>query len=386
MHDVAIVGGGPGGLFAGLRLARQGFHVALFEEHDSIGEPVHCTGVLADEAFREFDIPRSSILNELTTARFFSPEGQSIDYTPARVEALVIDRRQFDATLSAEAAASGVAMFRRSRVTAVQVDGDGVVIDVAGRRWARARACVLACGANYRLQRQLGFGLPRLMLQTAQMELAARTLGDVELHFGSVIAPQGFAWAVPVRRGTEGYVRVGVMCERDAAVHFDRILERIAPRWGVDRDGLKAPRQKVLPLAPISKTYTDRVVAIGDAAGLVKPTTGGGIYYSLVSGSIAADVLGDALRCDRLDRGALRVYEQRWRRRLNPELHAQLSLRRIAERLTDAEIEGLFELARTDGIMPIVRRTAAFNRHRNLIVALFRHPPARKILFRRLLS
>ena len=50
--------------------------------------------------------------------------------------------------------------------------------------------------------------------------------------------------------------------------------------------------------------------------------------------------------------------------------------------MSDAEIENLFELARTDGVMPIVRRTASFNRHRELILALFKHPPARQILFR----
>jgi len=59
-------------------------------------------------------------------------------------------------------------------------------------------------------------------------------------------------------------------------------------------------------------------------------------------------------------------------------------MRLLSQRLSDQEIDALFELAQTDGIMPIVRRTAQFNRHRNLIVALFKHPPARQIFFRRL--
>ena len=59
---------------------------------------------------------------------------------------------------------------------------------------------------------------------------------------------------------------------------------------------MPAPRLKILPLGPVTRTYADRVVAVGDAAGLVKPTTGGGIYYGLLSGSIAAEVLGDALQ------------------------------------------------------------------------------------------
>ena len=82
MHDVAIVGGGPGGLYAALQLARRGFRVSIFEEHLAPGDPVHCTGVLAVEAFDEFDVPRDSILNPLDTARFFGPSGASIAYSP----------------------------------------------------------------------------------------------------------------------------------------------------------------------------------------------------------------------------------------------------------------------------------------------------------------
>jgi len=118
----------------------------------------------------------------------------------------------------------------------------------------------------------------------------------------------------------------------------------------------------------------------------VKPTTGGGIYYSLVSATLAAETLIAALRSDRLDGDGLAVYQQRWRQRLGPEFQTQLALRMLAQRMSDAEIDSLFDLALTDGVMPIVRRTAQFNRHRDLIVALFRHAPARRVLFRRLLN
>ena len=72
--------------------------------------------------------------------------------------------------------------------------------------------------------------------------------------------------------------------------------------------------------------------------------------------------------------------------RLGSELRWQLVLRRIAQRLSDSDIDRLFELARTDGIMPIVRRTATFNQHRDFIVALLKHPPARRVLFRAALA
>jgi flavin-dependent dehydrogenase len=223
-----------------------------------------------------------------------------------------------------------------------------------------------------------------VFLQSAQIELPAERLGDVEVHFGLDVAPRGFAWAVPVQRRCGKYVRVGLMCEHGAAEYFQRFLRRVGSRWGIGFEQSLTPRQKILPLAPIQKTYTERVVVIGDAAGLVKPTTGGGIYYSLVSAAIAAETLVAALPKDKLSERTLRDYETRWRKRLGAELRAQLALRSSARCLTDPDMDELFELANTDGLMPLIRRTAHFNYHRDLISALFQYPRARKILYRRL--
>jgi flavin-dependent dehydrogenase len=140
----------------------------------------------------------------------------------------------------------------------------------------------------------------------------------------------------------------------------------------------------VLPLAAIRRTYHDRVLLVGDAAGLVKPTTGGGIYYSIVSGRLAAEVLSEQLQRDELAAPHLARYEKLWRKRFQAEFAAQLALRRVAEGMDDDAIDALFDLARTDGVLPLVRRYAAFNRHRDFIKALFRHQPARQVFRRQL--
>jgi digeranylgeranylglycerophospholipid reductase len=386
MHDVTIVGGGPAGLTAAARLAGAGHSVRVLEEHPGFGEPVHCTGVLAEEAFAELDLPRSVILNPLSTARFHSPSGLDISHTTARTEAVVIDRAAFDRHLADIAAGAGATLLNGVRVGSIAVEPSHVRLSIDGGGELRSRTVILACGANYRFQRQLGMGIPALHLSSAQIEVPAGRAGDVEMYFGSVLAPRGFAWAVPVSRPSGPHVRIGVMCADNAGDHFRRLADKVAPSWGVDPESTRSPRRRLLPLSTLRRTYADRVLAVGDAAGLVKPTTGGGIYYSVISAGLAADVLDEGLRKNQLSAAALSPYESCWRARLQPEFRAQLALRVLAQRLPDRAIDALWELASSDGIMPIVRKTAQFNRHRDFIAALFRHPGARRVLFRRLVA
>jgi digeranylgeranylglycerophospholipid reductase len=382
--DVLIVGGGPGGLFMAARLAERGVRTVLCEEHARVGDPVHCTGVLSAESFAKFDLPAAATLNHLTAVRFLSPGGIPIDYTTPSPIATVIDRPVFDRALAERAIAAGAEIRAGARVTALEADAAGARASIGGEI-VHARLAVLACGATYKFQRRFGFGLPTTYLQTAQRELPARHPGDVELHFGHDVAPGGFAWAVPVLRPEGTFVRIGVMASRDIRPCYERMVGRIGERWGITGRGL-APRMKILPLGAVGRTYGDRVLAIGDAAGLVKPTTGGGIHYSILSAALAADVAVRALAADRLDAHTLSAYERAWRAELADEFEAQHELRAVATSLSDKAIDSFFELAHTDGIMPIVRATARFNEHRPLIRALFKHPPARRILFRAMIA
>jgi len=386
MIDVAIVGGGPGGLSAARSLSSSGWTATVFEEHDQIGLPVHCTGVLAQDVVATMDLPAGAVLNPLSTVRFVAPAGHSFDYTTATTEAVVIDRQTFDNALAQRAVAAGAAITRGRRVTSVDSDADGVSITLSDGEVIRARAAILACGASYMFQRRLGLGMPATFLQSAQLELPAACLGDVEIHFGSEIAPKGFAWAVPVRRASGTFARIGVMADSDAGLYFSRMLDRVRNRWGVAVPDAAAPRRRMLPLGSVKRTYADRVMAVGDAAGLVKPTTGGGIYYSVVSGEIAGEVLSARLARNDLSAASLREYEGLWRGRFQSEFTAQHALRFVAQRMRDTDIDALFTLASTDGILPLVRQKARFNRHRDFILALLRHQPARRALFGRLAS
>jgi geranylgeranyl reductase family protein len=387
VHDVIVIGAGPAGLACAQRLAARGRDVVVLEEHDTVGYPVHCTGVVGPEAFDELDLPRDAILGYSRSATFRAPDGLSVLVESDRIVAAVIDRGRFDASLARRTAEAGAVIETGARVLHVAIHDDSVELQTTRDAGPlRARACVLACGARYGLNRRLGLGVPRMFLQTAQVEVPFPPREHVEVQLGSEVAPGGFAWTVPFHREGRPRARLGLMCARDARRRFEAYAADCFRRAGLDRTELPSPRLKFLPLAPVARTYAARLLAVGDAAGLVKPTTGGGIYYSLLSGRLAADTLDDGLARDALGERHMRRYEVRWRDRLGPEIRAGLAFRTFANRMNDRGIRALVELARVDGLVPLLKETATFNWHRTAALALLKHQAFRRIVLGSLLS
>ena len=383
-----MVGAGPAGLAAATALAAERLAVLVLEEHDEVGEPVHCTGVLGLDAFTEFDLPRDTICTIARTARFHGRHGRSVRIDGGEIAAAVIDRGRFDRALADRAISAGAVLMRGARVQDVAIASRGVTVKIRhadGEHEVSGRVCILACGAQYRFNRQLGLGIPRVYLQTAQLETPFPEVPDVEIDLDRTLAPRGFAWIVPFRRGESSMARIGLMATDRIAARFGDYLRAVSARHGAVPLAVR-PRLRLLPLAPVKRTYADRVLAVGDAAGLAKPTTGGGIYYSLLSGQLAAEVLVSALAQDRTDAATLRPYESRWQSRLGPELRAGLAFRTLAARFDDNAVDALLELAVVDGIVPLLRRTANFNWHSAAALALLKNPGFRRIVLSSLWS
>jgi len=381
--DIAIVGGGPAGLLAAARCAETGLDVVLLEEHPVIGEPTHCAGVISLETAELTKIPEDVVLKRLRHARLHSPSGESCDIEwdgNGREQVLAIDRGDFDKALAVEASEAGALICTGVRVSEVSIEEDGVRLAADGHV-LRTKACVLACGVSYRFQRQLGLGLPGRLAHTAQLELDAAPSDCVELHFGRSVAQDGFAWILPVARGRRDRLKVGVMAAADAGVYLGRLLQRPEVRQRFEAEP-GPPIRRLLPIKAIGKTYAPRMLAIGDAGGFTKPTTGGGIFYSLLTASLAAETLIEGFQEGRLDEAFLSRYEQRWRERLAPELRAATWFRRLLTRLTDAEIDAVVQMLATDDIRALIRRTARFNWHGELIRAIVRQRPMGRLLFR----
>ena len=368
--DVLVVGGGPSGLRLAARLAGSGLHVRVLEKKDGIGSRVVCTGIIGKEVFDSFGMNRDSALGQLQTVRLVSPLGTSVVYRHPQPFAYVVDRERFDRNLASEARNRGTDIELSTKAEDIQVFGEGVRIrareEGGSRSLFSARMAVLASGIDYGLHAKLGLGRPKEYLYGAQVEIETANPAAAAIFVGRDVAPGAFAWMVPCGPAR---LRVGLLTRREPRAYLAKLAGTVFP----ERFANTVPpgiRVKAIAQGLISKTYGERVIAIGEAAGHVKTTTGGGVAYGLMGADIAAEVIGESFAKNAFAANDLARYEKAWRAAMQREIVLGHMARRVCARLTDSQMERIFYLAQTDGIIPIIREKGDFDWHGDLILAL----------------
>ena len=369
--DVAVIGGGPAGLQTARLLAEGGASVAVFEKKPDIGHNVVCTGFVGSEVFSEFRLPAETIGHEFQEAKIVSYSGRSIHYRHPVPFAAVVDRKRFDGILAGLAKNAGAEIETGTTVRDVAVSRDGLTIEAVrdGRPVRRgARLAVLATGIDRRLHAKLGLTPPTRTLHGAQVEIQDGGNAIPTIYVGPPTAPGGFAWSVPLG---EGRFRVGLITDERPQKVFEDFIARHYPR--LDLNG--AVRR--LEFKPISQgmaktTVGNRALAVGEAAGQVKTTTGGGIYYGLWGARLASEVVLEALKKDSLGAVALSPYERRWKAGLRREISVGYYARKAYSWMSEGQFETLFALAQSDGIIPLIQREGHFDWQSGVILSLFR--------------
>jgi geranylgeranyl reductase len=320
--DVVVVGGGPAGATAADDLARQGRSVLLL---DKAGRIKPCGGAIPPRLIRDFDIPAELIVARITSARMVAPSTRAVDM-PIDTGGFVgmVDRDVFDEWLRDRAAAHG-AQRRTGRFENILRDEDGMAIvtyhptdspdDRAPVR-VRARCVIGADGARSVVGRQEVRGANRVRCVFAYHEIlrAPRdTVADYDgrrcdVYYQGRLSPDFYAWVFPhgdtISVGTgsarKGFSLRGSVAELRALIGLDQVET-------IRREG--AP----IPLKPLRRWDNGRdVILAGDAAGVVAPASGEGIYYAMLCGRLVAGA-ADAF-CRTGDARMLRTARKRFMR------------------------------------------------------------------------
>ncbi len=379
LTDVMIIGGGPSGLHTAKLLSEKGVRVTLFDKDSEIGKEVVCSGVVSKEAFSRYDLPQNAILGALQSAELNSPSSINIEYHHPEQAVVVVDRHKFDATLSDYASASGAEIRTGSRVSRLNLCNDYVEATVTQnsiQSAIRAKIAVIATGVSFNLQSSLGLGRPEKILKGIQIEVKAPQIDKLRIHWGSNVSDGFFGWAIPI---AEGRTRVGVMTDGNPTKGLRNLLSTIGDYTNICTDLGKVKRRGIA-FGTINKSFSDRVVVVGEAAGLVKTTTGGGIYYGLISGEMAADTIYMALQNGDTSAKTLSNYEKMWKKSIGNEISFGKYFHRFYSKLGDDSVDALFEAAEKDKLLSFIAEQGSFDWHKNAVIRILQSPNIRKVL------
>ena len=296
IFDVVVIGGGPSGATAADDLARAGRKVALL---DRAGRIKPCGGAIPPRLIRDFSIPDELIVARVNCARIVSPSGRHVDMPVEGSYVGMVDRDHFDEWLRERAAASGA-----HRMTGTyerfEREGDGtprIIYKNADGQEASitARLVIGADGALSKVARDTIRGGDRMpyvfayheIVKAPQSDSAAYESARCDVYYRGTLSPDFYAWVFPhgstMSIGTgsanKGFSLKGSVAElrRDAGfASLETIRKEGAP----------------IPLKPLKRWDNGRdVLLAGDAAGVVAPASGEGIYYAMLGGRLAAEAV-----------------------------------------------------------------------------------------------
>ncbi|OKY79134.1 MAG: Geranylgeranyl reductase flavoprotein [Candidatus Methanohalarchaeum thermophilum] len=343
--DVVVIGGGPAGSSVAREAAKNGSEVLLLEKNNFIGEPVQCAGLLSKRAidFSKIDRIRDIAINSYRGAIFHPPNEDPIKIKADEKKAFTVDRSIFDRKLVEDAIKEGAEF--RVNSSAKKWDGKKLTIRHNGKsKKIEPSVLVSAEGIQRKIAKQAGLKGIKTYLSGVQttltnLRLKEEDLNYVELFLGENIAPGFFAWAIPL---TQNKARVGLCVKMGEGSAFD-YLKSFVKTNPVIKDKYNGKPIKFnfgcIPLGLLDKTVLNNLLVVGDAAGQVKPTSGGGVYPSLVCGKIAGEVASRNIT-NNLD---LEVYEERWREKIGKELEIGWKLNKLFFGLQDKKYDRIFD-------------------------------------------
>jgi len=358
-------------------LALSGHDVAVFEEKSASGLNACCTGIISTECFQSLDTDTDVILTEVNSAKLFSPSGRCLRVQTENVQAYVVNRLLLDKAITSKAQSRGAQYFFSSPVIDIIPGKNSIQAETlcsGARKIFSARALILANGFRPKLPRKLGLGKIKTFLTGAQAEIEAKNVDELEVYFGQEIAPGAFAWLVPTSKN-KAYA--GLLATSQAKLHLQKFLNNPICQGRITSREVKI-EQKAIPIGTLARSYGDRVLVIGDAAGQVKPTTGGGIYFGHLGARIAAEVLHEALSSDNLTADQLSRYQKQWKAKIGKELSRGYWARWAYAKLSDRQIEGIFSVLDSSGMAEALLNSNnfSFDWHSRLILAVLRRSSA----------
>ncbi len=348
-YDVVVVGAGPAGSIAAKEIGESGYSVLLLDRDSEPGRTKLCGGMISYQGISNFTFPDWVIERKISGIRTILPKKGLREYDFGLVVGINVKREVLGKYLAQLAQKSGVHTEFGARVTKisngkfpkVKYVTNSETIEISTKIIVGADGVFSLVARHFGIRKK--FNDEQIGI-TAQREiyLNAKTINENfgkfnEFYYGHEFSPFGYGWVFP--RSDSVVVGVGSLYsveKRDPhgiSYYLDAIIKHplISPRLSEGRIGRL--KQFFVPLSgPISPTFGNNFILVGDAAGHVSPISGEGIHFAMLGGRIAGQVVVESLKHDDFSAKRLGKYEKLWRKNFGSDLKWGLKLMKIFEK------------------------------------------------------
>ncbi|MHB8084481.1 MAG: geranylgeranyl reductase family protein [Dehalococcoidia bacterium] len=381
MYDVIIIGAGLAGSYLAGKLAGQGLHICVLEKNSRAGHKSSCTGIVSRDCFELLSVDLSIVQWQARSAKIFSPSGKYVRVERETTQAYILDRPALDFQMAEQAHKNGAEFHFSTFVSGIHKNANSLHIKAAVNGSPvsyESRLAVIASGFGNSLTKSIGLGQINECAQGAQAEVTTSGVEEVEVYSGTDIAPGFFAWLAPAGNSR---AKAGLLCRNNPVPYINGLLNRLKEQGKIETVSGDISYGAV-PLKPLARTYADRVLVVGDAAGHVKPTTGGGIYFGLLCAGIAAEEICSAFKNGNFSARKLSAYQKKWHDVLKQELTIDYWAHRFYSKLDNRQIEHIFGIIERHGIHEslLASPDVTFDWHSNIILDAIKHRSLEKSL------
>ena len=350
--DVVIIGAGPSGSMAGLEAVKRNVVVIILEEHPVVGDPNHCSGLITKKGIEKLGIkfPQTIIDNSINAVNFWSPSNYKLTiHRKKSQELFVFQRNNLDRVIADVAIKNGVELRVNEKVTHLLKEGrkiTGVRVKPKNKEpyFIKSKVVVDASGSASQFMKQADLTPPNPQWRLPAMQYELINIPDypknfVELFHGKKWAPGFFAWAIPTCK--DG-LRIGLASWK--GLKIAQLLEKfykfhpVGGKWFKNSKIVQKRGGVITASGPAKRTWANGYLAVGDTAGQVKATTGGGVniggYCGMIAGRIAAAHIHDGI--------SLAQYDKLWKKEFYLELKLMEFIRKTLSSLSDKALDKIF--------------------------------------------
>jgi len=401
-YDVIIVGGGPAGCIVGENIKHG--NVLIIEEHQEIGVPLQCAGLVSKKGVKELGNPRGCV-NTVRGAYIYS-KNNHVMIGNDEIRAHVFERKVMDKDIAIRASknknvdillkAHGKLFnitkhenknknvnknvndkyFKKCKYWNKNTNNNnfyGLLINHFGKKYeVHPNIIVGADGAKSCLRKSANIVSKREILSGAQLEMVnVSNIDDdfVYVFYDRKYCKDFFIWIIPMGKDR---VRVG-LCDRGNT--YNKLL-RFIEYHPVASEFLKdaVPVEfsvGALPIGTVETSVKNNLILVGDAAGQVKPLSGGGLYYGAKSAKICAKIINEYL-LNNHPLNYLKTYDYLWRKDIGSEIDFGIKFRKILKNINDKYMDMLLEFIINNNLIDIINKKGDMDNPSTIVEDLFK--------------